>query len=263
MTKRSVIVSSAASAIGAATARRFAAAGDCVVIADPDEAAARALTEAIIADGGEAATIVADLSGRLSVHNMVAEALEAFGRVDVLADCTLEIVIGDFLEAPEEDLDRAVGVNLRGGFLLNQAVARQLVRQIEDGLSPDFKGAIVNLISVEALTPIAERAAFAASQGGLQQLTRAIALALSPYGIRANAVGIGAIRNEFMEEIDPRSARSTVPLKRIGDPEEVAEAIYFLASPAASFITGQTIYVDGGRLVQSGAVAYEPKDGEG
>ncbi|HNS87587.1 MAG TPA: SDR family oxidoreductase, partial [Parvularculaceae bacterium] len=91
------------------------------------------------------------------------------------------------------------------------------------------------------------------------QLTKAVALAMSKYGVRVNAVGIGAIKTDYMRDFDFKSARETVPLHRIGDPEEVAETAFFLASPAASYITGQTVYVDGGRLVRSAAADYEEK----
>jgi NAD(P)-dependent dehydrogenase (short-subunit alcohol dehydrogenase family) len=255
---RSVIIAGAASAIGEACARRFAEAGDRLVLADADEAAGKALAAEFAGKDG-AVFVAATVANRLHVHNIIAEALETYGRVDVLVNATLTVASADFLEMPEDAFDVMLGANLKGAFLLCQAAARQFVRQIDQTTDSEGDYAIVNLLSTEAITAAPDRTAFAASQGGLQQLTKAVSLALSEYGVRVNAVGIGAINAEYMDEFDYKSAKSTVPLNRIGDPAEVAEAVFFLASPAASYITGQTLFVDGGRLVRSGAADYVEK----
>lgn len=257
---RSVIVTGAGSGVGAACARRFAAAGDRLVLADQDEEPARALAQSIAEKGGQAAFVLADVSSRLHVHNIVAETLDTYGRVDVLAHMTCEDYSAGFLETSEEDFERVIATNLRSAFLLNQAVARQFIRQAEEAGATDARaGAIVNLASVEAVTAAADHVAFAATQGGLHQMTKAVALALSPYGVRANAVGIGAIKTTFSDAQDRKSVRETVPLNRIGDPEEVAETVYFLASEAASYITGQCIYVDGGRMIRNVAATEKSR----
>lgn len=258
MAGRSIIISGAATAIGAACARRFIEAGERLVLADHDEAALRELTEELQAKG-EAVFVAADTSNRLHVHNIIAEALETYGRVDALINMTIDVGVGDFLELTEESFDQMLQSNLRGAFLLNQAACRQFVKQIDQSAEEQSSAVIVNLLSVEAVTAAADRVAFAVSQGGLHQLTKAASLAMSPYGVRVNAIGIGAIKSEYMKEFDMKSARSTVPLNRIGDPEDVAEAAYFLASDAASYITGHTLFVDGGRLVRSGAASYVEK----
>ncbi len=259
MSGRSVIIVGAGSAIGEAVARRFAAAGDRLVLADVDEARGRALA-ADLGKNGAAVFVAASTANRLHVHNIIAEALESYGRIDALVNVTLEIEWGDFLDCPEEAFDSMIAGNLRSAFLMSQAAARQFAKQIDQSSEREGDYAIVNLVSTEAVTAAPDRVAFAASQGGLQQLTKAAALALSDYGVRVNAVGIGAISAEYMEDFDKKSAKSTVPLNRIGDPTEVAEAIFFLASPAASYITGQTLFVDGGRLVRSGAADYVEKN---
>lgn len=261
MSNRSVIVTGAASAIGGACARRFIEAGDKIIIADEDEEALRKLAEELRAKG-EAAFVPASISNRLHVHNIIAEALENYGSVDVLVNATMEVDSGEFIDLSEEGFDQMIGANLRGAFLINQAVCRQFVRQIDESTESESESAIVNILSVEAVTAAADRVAFAVSQGGLHQLTKAVALAMSPHGIRVNAVGIGAVKSDYMKEFDLKSARSTVPMGRVGDPEDIAEAAFFLASPAASYITGQTLFVDGGRLVRSGAAAYEEKKSE-
>lgn len=258
MSGRSVIIVGAASAIGEACARRFAEAGDRLVLADTNETAGKALA-AELAEKSGAVFVAASVANRLHVHNIIAEALETYGRADVLVNVTLHVASSDFLEMSEEAFDAVVAANLKGAFLLCQAAARQFVKQIDKSAESEGENAIVNLLSTEAITAAPDRTAFAASQGGLQQLTKAVALALSPYAIRVNAVGIGAINAEYMDEFDYKSAKSTVPLNRIGDPAEVAEAVYFLASPAASYVTGQTLFVDGGRLVRSGAADYTEK----
>jgi NAD(P)-dependent dehydrogenase (short-subunit alcohol dehydrogenase family) len=245
MTRRSVIVTGAAHGVGAACARRFAAAGDGLILADIDEEAGAALAADIIAAGGDAAFVHADVSNRLHVHNIIAGALEAYGRIDALAHMSFEDFSAGFLETSEEDFERLIAANLRSAFLVNQAAARQFIRQSEKAAQT---GAIVNLMSVEAVTAAPDHVAFATTQGGIHQLTKAVALALSPYGVRANAVGIGAIRSE---PASARGTRESVPLRRIGDPEEVAETVFFLASNASSYITGQCIYVDGGRMIRN------------
>ena len=262
MASRSVIITGAAHGVGAACARRFAAAGDKLVLADADEAAGAELAKLLEEEGAQAAFVHADVSNRLDVHNVVAEAIDAYERVDVLAHTVMARYSAPFFETSEEDFDRIVAANIRGAFLINQAVAKQFVKQI-NVTDPDAEaraGVIVNISSVEAVTAAADHVAFAASQGGLNQLTRAVALSLSPHGIRANAVGVGAIKGEIEEDVEQRRMRDATPLKRIGDPEEVADVIFFLASDAASYITGQCLYVDGGRLVQNDPGPAKNKD---
>jgi len=251
MASRSVIITGAAHGVGAACARRFARAGDKLVLADADEDAGADVAKTLREEGAESAFVHADASNRLDVHNVVAEAIDAYGRVDVLAHAVMTRYSAPFFETSEEDLDRIVAANIRGAFLIDQAVAKQFVKQLDEAEQIANAGVIVNISSVEAVTAAADHVAFAASQGGLNQLTRAVALALSPYGIRANAVGVGAIKGEIERDGEQRRLREATPLKRIGDPEEVADVIFFLASDAASFITGQCLYVDGGRLVQN------------
>ena len=260
MSGRSVIITGAAHGVGAACVRRFASAGDNIVLADKDAAAGKALAHEVAGKDGKATFVHADVVKRLDVHNVVAEALDAYGRVDVLCHMALMDYSSSFVETSEEDFERVIAANLRSAFLINQAVAKQLIKQAEAGEDEDRECSIVNLISVEAVTAAPDHVVFAATQGGLHQMTKAVALALSPYGARANAVGIGAINSELADDVERKALRESVPLKRVGDPEEVAETVFFLASDAASYITGQCIYVDGGRMIRSSGARARKSD---
>ncbi|MHA7873555.1 MAG: SDR family NAD(P)-dependent oxidoreductase, partial [Hyphococcus sp.] len=252
MAGRSVVITGAAKGVGAACARRFAENGDRLVLADKNEELGAAFAEELRAQSEHVTFVHADVTNRLHVHNIIAEALDAYGRVDILAHTVVERYAAPFLETSEENFDDIIAANMRGAFLVNQAAARQLVKQSDDTASNGrAPGSIVNIGSVEAVTASADHVAFAASQGGLQQLTRAVALALSPYNVRANFIGIGDIKSEMADGADKTRMRDATPLKRIGDPEEVASVVFFLTSDASSYVTGQCIYVDGGQLAQT------------
>lgn len=258
MAGRSVIVTGVATGIGRATAMRFAGAGERVVLVCKSEEKGRALAEIIRSQGGEAVFIQAKTARKLSVHNIIAEALEAYGRVDVLAHCDGLFQAAPFLETGEDQFDALIDANLRSTFLLNQAVCKQIIKQAgetDDGGVDQARGsAIINLTTTESVTASADHAVFAATQGAVTQLTKAVSMTLAPYGARANAVGIAAIREELDDAEDGKASREkaspSTPLARKGEPEEVASTIFFLASREASYITGQSIYVDGGRLAQ-------------
>ena len=243
------IVTGGAKGIGYAIARRFLEEGARVVIADLDDVAGpKAAAE--LGVFGKVRYVECDVGERLDVRNMVAATIDAFGDIDVLVNDAAILVKGDFLDLDPADFDRVLRVNLKGAFLCGQAVARHMVERIEAGGAP---GAIINLSSVNAVFAIADQVPYSVSKGGLNQLTRVMALSLARYGIRVNAIGPGSIATEMLETVmtDPavrQTILSRTPLGRIGEPREIAAIAAFLASNEASYVTGQTIYADGGRL---------------
>ncbi|WP_421788940.1 SDR family NAD(P)-dependent oxidoreductase [Hyphobacterium sp.] len=254
---RVVIVTGAANGIGKACARRFAEDGLRVVVADTDRTAGKALAEELGAEKEKALFVDCNVADRLAVANLLAETLSTFGRVDVLVNNAGIVSKGDILNLPPEDFEKVISVNLTGAFLVARAAARQMAEQIHenDERTDDCRKryAIINMSSVNAVVAIADQLAYCATKGAINQLTKSMALALAPMGIRVNAVGPGSINTDVLKAVlEDRSAMSKVmsrtPLARIGDPDEVAGVVHFLASKDASYITGECIYADGGRL---------------
>ena len=243
------IVTGGARGIGYAIARRFLDEGARVVIADIDEDTG---SEAVKELGAYGAVrfVECDVGERLDVHNLVAATIDAFGGIDALINNAGVFIAGDFLELGEADFDKVIRTNLKGAFLCSQAVARHMVERIAEGEAP---GAIVNMSSVNAVLAIANQVPYTVSKGGINQLTKVMALALAPHGIRVNAIGPGSIMTDMLAAAmdDPEARKrllSRTPLGRLGEPSEIAAIAAFLVSNDASYITGQTIYADGGRL---------------
>jgi NAD(P)-dependent dehydrogenase (short-subunit alcohol dehydrogenase family) len=251
---KAAIVTGGAKGIGRAIAERLVEDGARVVIADVDEEAGRA---AAAATGGR--FIRCDVGDRDQVQKLATSTVEAFGAIDVLVNNAGIVHAADFLEVSEADFDRVLRVNLKGTFLAGQAVARRMVEQVKAGGRP---GVIVNMSSVNAVFAIANQVPYSASKGGINQLTKVMALALAPHGIRVNAIGPGSIMTDMLASVNKDKAAknrllSRTPLGRIGDPSEIAAIAAFLASDDASYITGQTIYADGGRLPLNYTVAVK------
>ncbi|WP_173933375.1 SDR family oxidoreductase [Chelativorans sp. Marseille-P2723] len=246
---KTAIVTGAAGGIGYAIAERFLREGMRVVIADIDaQKGERAVKD--LEKLGQVLFVKADVGKSLDVHNLMASAIDAFGDIDVLVNNAGIVHAADFLDLKEEDFDRVLQVNLKGAFLVGQAVARFLVEKVQKG-GP--AGAIINMSSVNAVFAIANQVPYSVSKGGVNQLTKVMALSLAPYGIRVNAIGPGSIMTDMLASVnaDPEARNrilSRTPMGRIGEPREIASIAAFLASDDASYLTGQTIYADGGRL---------------
>ena len=192
---------------------------------------------------------MADMSKADECRDLVTKA----GACDILVNNAGIVIGGNFLEITEEDFDKVMDVNLKGTFLCAQAVARHMVERVEaDGPA----GCIINMSSINANLAIPAQIPYTISKGAVRQLTNVLAQSLAPWGIRVNAIGPGSIATEMLASVNDnpeakRKVLSRTPMGRIGEPEEMAGVAAFLASSDASYITGQTIYADGGRLGQA------------
>jgi NAD(P)-dependent dehydrogenase (short-subunit alcohol dehydrogenase family) len=180
------------------------------------------------------------------VDTLVTRTVAAFGRIDVLVNNAGIFKAAEFLDVTEADFDAVLRVNLKGAFLVGQAVAREMVKA--------GKGSIVNMSSVNGVLAIPTISSYNVSKGGINQLTRVMALALADRGVRVNAVAPGTIATELAAKavLTSEEAKlrilSRTPMKRLGEPAEIADAVAYLASDAASYITGEIVVVDGGRM---------------
>jgi NAD(P)-dependent dehydrogenase (short-subunit alcohol dehydrogenase family) len=249
------IVTGAAQGIGRACAERLARDGASVVAADVNDKALGEAVDAIKAAGGSATAVGADIAQSLDVHNLLAATLGAYGRVDILVNNAGIVDDRPFLELELAEFDRILGVNLRGAFMVAQAAARQMVKQAKAAkLQPGASaGAIVNMSSINAWFGLPDHVAYSVSKGGITQLTRSMAVALAPLGIRVNAVGPGSIATPMLQEVVKdeafrKKALSRTPLGRFGRVDEIAAVVTWLASEEASYLTGTTVYADGGRM---------------
>lgn len=241
------LVTGAAQGIGLACAERLLAEGAQVALLDRDGTAAQAQADRL---GPGAIAIPADLAGLdpAAATDIVAQVMDRAGRLDVLVNNAGVIRLKPFLDLDPAAFDLMMDVNVRAPLVLSQAAARAMIGQGRGG-------AIVNLSSVTAELGAPQAAGYAASKGAMRQLTRVMALELAPLGIRVNAVGPGTIATDMAAQAvlgDPETRRtilSRTPIGRLGQPDEIARAVSFLASDDASYVIGQTVYVDGGRLV--------------
>jgi glucose 1-dehydrogenase len=246
------LLTGAAQGIGLACAQRLAQEGALLVISDvatkPLEDARKALSD----KGFQVVAQVADVTSKAACEALVATAIKSFGRVDILVSNAGIVHAAEFLDLEEADFDRVIAVNLKGMFLVGQCVARAMAKQLPDARGS--RGVIINMSSVNAVLAISNQIPYVTSKGGVNQLTRAMAISLAPHGIRVNAIGPGTILTELARNAVLGNAAaekkilSRTPMKRMGDVSEIASVAAFLASDDGSYFTGQTLYPDGGRL---------------
>jgi len=234
------LVTGGGSGIGRAACHRFGAEGGRVAVVDLNEARAAETAATITASGGRAMSVAADVSVSAEVQGAIGKAVHAWGRLDVVVNDAATMTFTPVVDTSEADFDRVLAVNLRSVFLF----VKYAVPHMKAG------GSIVNVSSVHAHQTTANVAAYAASKGGMEAMTRALSIELSGRGVRINCVAPGAVDTPMLwDNPNVRSGAEKIT-GAVGKPQDLAAAILFLAAGEAEFITGATLVVDGGRLAQ-------------
>ena len=238
---KTAIVTGSRRGIGKAIALALAKEGANVVITDVNQEDCQKVADEIQNAGGKALATRCDISSKSEVLAMVESTISRFGRVDILVNNAASGVIKPFVRLTEEDWDHTFAVNLKGAFLCSQAVARNMIK--------NGGGRIINISSVASgggggAPPL--MAPYVASKGGLKSLSEALAVELAAFGINVNVICPGTIDSGAVPESIKSRSLKTVPQGRLGRPEEIANMVVFLASPAADYINGSIIVVDGG-----------------
>ncbi|HLA02548.1 MAG TPA: SDR family oxidoreductase [Aestuariivirga sp.] len=237
---RIAIITGAARGIGLACAERFVTEGAHVIIVDVLDEIGKVEAKRL-----GATYMHCDVSKSSDVNAVVAAVVKQHGAVDILLNNAAISISGDFLEISESDYDKVLDINLKGSFLMLQACAREMVKQAA--------GSIINMSSVNDTLAIPSIVSYCVAKGGISQLTRATSISLAPHGIRVNAIGPGSIMTDMLKSVvNDKAAMARVmsrtPMGRVGNPSEIASIAVFLASDDSSYVTGQTIYADGGRM---------------
>ncbi|MBP0439931.1 SDR family NAD(P)-dependent oxidoreductase [Tianweitania sediminis] len=245
-TGKIAVITGAARGIGRACAERLLADGAKVVMADIDEGGVKAAA-AELGTEEHVRSVRTDVSQKDQVEALIEEAVKAFGRIDIMVNNAGIAMVQDFLEVTKADYDKVLSVNLEGAFWGTQAAGRQMIKQ-------GGAGVIINMSSINSGLANPRVATYAITKGGMNQITGTAAVAFAPHGIRVVGVGPGTIDTDmihtgFVSDASVKGILSRTPLGRYGTAAEVASVVSFLASDDASYITGETIYPDGGRRV--------------
>ena len=241
------IVTGSGRGIGRAIALELAREGAKVVVTSRHTEECDEVCAVIASDGGESLCVQCDVSKKEDVDRLVKETLEKFGRIDILVNNAGVVRQSPLTETTEEDWDFVIDINLKGVFLACKAVAPILMKQ--------KSGKIVSIASIAGEIGFPNTAAYCASKGGIVNLTRELALEMAPYNVNVNAVAPGVIETSMTEgmlseEESRKGLLMQIPMGRVGKPEEIAKAVAFLTSDDASYITGETLTVDGGWVAQ-------------
>ena len=246
MAGRGVLVTGTGGRIGAAIVRTFAGLGDRVVASDADEARLHRTVEQVTQAGGEVTPVVADLTGDQDIERLAAQAIAAAGQIDVLVNCAGIFPNCPVIEMDTAEWDKVYNVNLRAPFLLTRAIARQMVDR-------GIEGVIVNISSGAGSSARTGGSHYCGSKAALNMFTKVLAIELGPYGIRVAAVAPGLILDEVLRKPVPEGTSpyvgallNGIPLGRTGDPQDIANAVAWVCSPEASWVSGEVIGVNGG-----------------
>ncbi|MEL7178311.1 MAG: SDR family oxidoreductase [Pseudomonadota bacterium] len=258
---KTAIVTGAANGVGLAIGRHFVKMGANVVFADMDE---KTLCHEIGEEAKKEENIrifAGDLRKKLTIANLLSATIDAFERIDILVNASRQVLETDPLDPDDTSVEELLQQNAMTALRVSQAVARRMIKQA-DGVTGEPIGSIVNLSSIAARRTHPDLLAYSVSSAASDQMTRSLAVALAPHGIRVNAVAFGSVmsaslKGSLKDQDDVREAIvDNTPLQRIASPGEVSDAVQYLASDAAAFVTGQIITVDGGRtLLDPAAVA--------
>lgn len=259
---KTVIVTGAANGVGLAIGKHFLKMGANVMFADMDEDGLKAEVPDYGDEDSKARIFAGDLRQKLTIANLLSATIDAFERVDILVNASRQVLLSDPLSVDDTSVADLIDQNLMTALRLTQAVARRMIKQAEGKDDQAYVGSIVNLSSIAARRAHPDLLAYSVSSAALDQMTRSMAVALADKGIRVNAVAFGSVMSASLKGTlrENEGMRETIidstPLQRIASPSEVADAVQYLASGAAGFVTGQIITVDGGRtLIDPAAVS--------
>lgn len=259
---KTAIVTGAANGVGLAIGKHFVNMGANVVFADMDEDKLKDEISDFAGGDSPARHFAGDLRKKLTIANLLSATIDAFERVDILVNASRQVMLTDPLNTKDTSVSELLDQNLMASFRLTQAVAKRMIAQAEGGDDHAYVGSIVNLSSIAARRTHPDLLAYSVSSAALDQMTRSMAVALAPERIRVNAVAFGSVMSASLKGTlrDHDEMREAIvdntPLHRIASPGEVADAVQYLASDAAGFVTGQIITVDGGRtLIDPAAVS--------
>ncbi len=253
---KTAIVTGAANGVGLAIARHFVNEGARVMFADMDEDKLETEVSAVATGDSQARFFAGDLRERLTLANLLSATIDEFDRVDILVNASRQVLESEPLNDIDDAFETLMEQNVTTSLRLSQVIAKRMIKQAEDDeVSEGNIGAIVNLTSIAARRTHPRLMSYSVSAAALDQMTRSMAVAMAKHRIRVNAVAFGSVmsaslRNALKENPDLRSTMNEItPLGRIGEADEVAEAVQYLASDSSSFVTGQILTVDGGRTL--------------